>query len=321
MELGDVLKIDAHDEPTMTVDASDNDSVTLSFGGRRTQPLALCLAYGAADGGADKYAWTSFSNLTEVAVGDASYTFAVPAWMKTNLRYRFFLMQTNSLPYAKEVKYVKSAGASYIDTGVAPRRWMTAEFDVMPESQNGTWDWMFGAMASDKASNFGLAHCPQDLWHLEVSGVNQKPSGATLGELHHLKFNAVLSSFDGVLYTPMVDMAHFVESGWTVNLFRNVKNGSQYDQTLKGWFESFAIYMPERKVRDFKPVVDGNGTAGMFDAVTCRFYPSASAAALTAGEDLDPLRYGWVRAVTGGDAFVAIADATPVAAAYTGGRG
>ena len=319
MELGDVLKIDAHDEPTMTVDASDNDSVTLSFGGRRTQPLALCLAYGAADGGADKYAWTSFSNLTEVAVGDASYTFTVPAWMKTNLRYRFFLMQTNSLPYAKEVKYVKSAGTSYIDTGVAPRRWMTAEFDVMPESQNGKWDWMFGAMASDKASNFGLAHCPQDLWHLEVSGVNQKPSGATLGELHHLKFNAVLSSFDGVLYTPMVDMAHFVESGWTVNLFRNVKNGSQYDQTLKGWFESFAIYMPERKVRDFKPVVDGNGTAGMFDAVTCRFYPSASAAALTAGEDLDPLRYGWVRAVTGGDAFVAIADATPVAAAYTGG--
>ena len=319
MELGDLLKIDANDDPTLTVDANDNDSVTLSFGGRRTQPLELCLAYGAADGGDDKYAWTSFSNLTEVAATDTSYTFVVPSWMKTDLRYRFFLMQTNNLPYVREVKYVKSAGTSYINTGVAPRRWMTAEFDVYPEVQNGTWDWVCGAMASDKVSNFGLAHCANDLWHVEMSGSNQKPSGATLGVLHHVKLNVLQISFDGVLFTPMVDATTFLESGWTINMFRNIKNGSQYDQTLKGWFESFAIYTPERKARDFKPVVDGNGRAGMFDAVTGGFYPSGSATALTAGADRDPLRYGWVRAVTGGEAFTALADTTPVTATYTGG--
>ena len=319
MELGDLLAMDANDEPTMEVVSSDNDTVALAFGGRRSQTHTLCVCYGASDGGADKYAWDGFASVADIAAGDTQYVYTVPSAFKAaNTRYRFFLMQKGNLPYAKEVQYVQSNGSSYIDTGVAPRRWMTAEFDVHPVVQNGTWDWCFGAMGvnGNKKSNFGIARHEGGNWHLEVSGSNYKPCACALGETHHVKFDPVIVDLDGARFTTGGTAAGFVESGWTVSLFRNLKAGTPYDQTIKGWFETFTLYTPERTARDFKPVVDGNGTAGMFDAVTGRFYASGGTA-LTAGADQDEARYGWVRAVSG--MFYALADNTPATATYSGG--
>ena len=319
MELGDLLAMDANDEPTMEVVSSDNDTVTLAFGGRRTQTHTLCVCYGAFDGAADKYAWDGFTNVADIAVSDSQYVYTVPAALKSaNSRYRFFLMQKGNLPYAKEVKYVQSDGSSYIDTGVAPRRWMTAEFDVHPVVQNGTWDWCFGAMGvnGNKKSNFGIARHDGGNWHLEVSGSNYKPCACVLGETHHVKFDPVVVDLDGARYTTGGTTAGFVESGWTVSLFRNLKAGVPYDQTIKGWFETFTLSTPERTARDFKPVVDGNGTAGMFDAVTGRFYASGGTA-LTEGTDQDVVRYGWVRAVS--EMCYALADNPPATATYSGG--
>ena len=68
-------------------------------------------------------------------------------------------------------------------------------------------------------------------------------------------------------------------------------------------------------MRDYVPVVDSEGTVGLFDSVTGQFQSSADTA-FTAGADKDATRYGWVRCVSEPH----LASATiPFTATYTGG--
>ena len=170
MELGDILKIDANDEPTMEVAASDNDSATLSFGGRRGSAHTLFVAYGADDAGKDKFAWSGFMPIAEIAPDTAEYTYTFPDLFKAaSTRYRFFLMQTNNLPYVKEVTYAHSDGTAYIDSGIAPRRHLIADFDMQFTGDNTEWgtgktssqtaiyENIFGAFCgTDKRGNYGI---------------------------------------------------------------------------------------------------------------------------------------------------------------------
>ncbi|MBO7654118.1 MAG: hypothetical protein J6U40_04280, partial [Kiritimatiellae bacterium] len=298
MPLADLLAIDANDAPTMAVTALDTDSCTLTFGGRRTRTFQLCVASGVADAAGDKYAWETFTLLAAITPDQTAYTYTIPETFKQNrAKFRFFLLQTDDLPYVQEVQHVQSGGGAFIDTGIAPRRTLSATFDIQLTEQNGKWDWMFGAMGTtDKNSNFGIARFQDNgYWHIEVSGDNQRPYLCTLNEPHHVVFTPAVITMDGQSHTSGTTASTFIESGWTINLFRNLKMGAPYDQTMRGWYTAFTLATPKRTARDFTPVTDGEGTAGLFDAVTGRFLASGGDP-LAAGEGQDPARFGWVRA-------------------------
>ncbi len=317
MCLGDMLTIDANDAPTLSVTANDGETVSLAFGGRRTRNLHLCVASGAADGEGDKHAWTQFETVAEIAPETATYDYAIPqAFKDSGAKFRFFLLQTDSLPYAREVAYAHSQGGSHIDTGIAPRRDLTATFDLLLTEANGTWDWMFGAMGTgDKKSNFGLARLTSNgFWHMEVSGNNDRPFECTLNERHHATFSPVLFTADDNRHASGLVATSFIESGWTINLYRNLKMGAAYDQTMKGRYYSFKLATPLCTVREFVPAVAEDDTVGLFDAVTGRFYASAGDA-LTAGEDCEAARYGWVRATS---ETLSAGSNVPLTALWTG---
>ena len=333
MELGDLLKVDAHDAPTMEV-ADDEGEYTLTFGGRRTGTYGLYVAYGADDAGSDKYAWESFAKVADIPAATTTYTYTVPDALKAaNAKFRFFLMQTDSLPYVKEVAYAHSDGAAWIDSGIAPRRDMTAEFNVYLTAKNttGNYDWLFGSFGTSKSSNYGLNHFynltktdshDNNKWDQELTGGGVFKGDSFLDTAYHIAFGVASYAVNGVEYTTGASQSGFVETGYPINIFRNEKigagkgaDGNQYDQTMVGYFSNFSLYTPRRRVRDYVPVEDSEGTVGMFDAVTGLFQPSAGTA-LTAGADLDATRYGWVRCVSG-NAYSA-SDTTPATAAYTG---
>ena len=321
MELGELLTMETHDAPTMTIASSSSDAITLAFGGRRTRNLQLFVAYGEEDGADDKYAWETFESLAEITPETDSYVYTLPEALKDGQTpFRFFLLQTTDLPYTQEVQYVQSAGNSFIDTRIAPRRDMTATFNVQLTEQNGTWDWLFGAFGGDnKKANFGAARFwetreAKGWWHLEVSGSNDTPFEFPLFTLIHVSFSPDRFIMDGNRHDTGLTTSAFIEGGWTINLFRNLKKGAPYDQTMKGWFETFTLATPRHTVRDFQPVKDEDGIAGMFDAVTGQFFPSGGEF-LMAGPVLDASRRGWVRSRS--ETFTAC-TASPVTATWTG---
>ena len=326
MELGDLLKMDAHDAPTMDV-ASEGGAYTLTFGGRRTGTHGLYVAYGADDAGTDKYAWTSFAKLADITAATTMYTYTVPDALKAaNAKFRFFLMQTENLPYAKEVEYTHSDGTAWIDSGIAPRRDMIAEFDLYLTAKNttGNYDWIFGSFGTSKSTNFALNHyyniknsatAENNTWGDELQGSVGNFRGQSLLETpYNIAFGVTSYTVNGVTY-PTGTKGAFAETGYPINIFRNEKNGAQYDQTMVGYFKAFSLYTPKRKVRDYVPAVDSEGTVGLFDAVTGQFQTSAGTA-FTAGSDRDAARRGWVRCVSE-EAYVA-SDTTPATATYTG---
>ena len=341
--LGDLLKVDAHDAPTMDV-ASEGGAYTLTFGGRRTGTHGLYVAYGADDAGTDKYAWTSFAKLADITAATTTYTYTVPDALKAaNAKFRFFLMQTENLPYAKEVEYTHSDGTAWIDSGIAPRRELVTEFDMQFTGDNTEWgtgqnytqtaiyENIFGAFCgTDKRGNYGMCRyrrsgdASNNKWDREYTGYANAPTAVKAYQFvgscvnntdYHVVFSTTNLVVNGTAYGSGIALSDFIEGGYGIALYRNLKNGAIYDDTMIGYFRNFSLYTPKRKVRDYVPAVDSEGTAGMFDAVTGQFQTSA-ATAFTAGPDRDAARRGWVRCVS--EEVYTASDTTPVTAAYTG---
>ena len=340
VNLGELLAGEAHGSPEMETVSNDDDTVVLAFGGLRNCAHRLYIAYGATDGGADKYAWDNFDFVSEIGAGDTSYTYAIPQEFKiAGYRFRFFLLKTDGLPYAKEVGWAHSDGGAWIDTGVAPRRELVAEFDVRLSADNARdngdtadktaiYENFFGAYghSSNKFANYGLCryHYTEspvnETWDREynhpVAGYQYQFVGSCTPDTdYHVVFSPAGLRVNGEDFGTDMAVSQFVESGWPIALYRNLKEGEKYDQTMIGCFRNFALYTPKRKARSFKPVATAGGETGMFDEVSGRFFAS-SGTALTPGADLDAARVGWVRAQS---ASFAIESKIPVAAVWTGG--
>ena len=329
--LGELLKIDANDAPTMEVAKSGDDQYTFTFGGRRTVTHALYIAAATDDEGEDKYAWDSFVKIDDIPVATNTYTYTVPlSYFEANQRIRFFLMQTNSLPYAKEVEYAHSDGTAWIDSRIAPRRELITEFNMRLTADNGSYQNFFGAFTVDgnKKSNYGMCRS-NSKWDREYN------TGVGSGSPYQFTGSCILNTDYHVVFTTTnlfvngadtsggggITLSQFVEGGTpTINIFRDEKLKSDgtfatYDQTMVGYFKDFALYTPKHTVRDYVPVEDSEGTVGLFDRVTGQFQSSAGTA-LTAGADQDAARYGWVRCVS--EPYLA-SSTTPATAAYIGG--
>ena len=326
--LGELLKIDANDAPTMEVAKSGDDQYTITFGGRRTVTHALYIAAATDDEGEDKYAWDSFVKIDDIPVATNTYTYTVPlSYFEANQRIRFFLMQTGGLPYAKEVEYAHSDGNAYFNSGIAPRRELITEFDTRLTADNGTYQNFFGAFSvnGNKLSNYGMCrfynpgNANHNKWDREYNTskglAHQFVGSCVLNTDYHVVFSTTNLVVDGTAYGSGLVLSDFVEGGYGIAVYRNEKEGAKYDQTMTGYFKNFSLYTPEHKVRDYVPVEDSEGTVGMFDRVTGQFVSSAGTA-LTAGADQDAARYGWVRCVS--EPYLA-SSTTPATAAYIGG--
>ena len=109
-------------EPPRTVCVAEKtaDSVTLAFGNPNGRTHALFLASGATDGDDDKYAWDSFEKVADIADGQETYTYTVPAALRDGRPLRFFLLQTTDLAMTKELDKVHSTGAQWVNADLVP---------------------------------------------------------------------------------------------------------------------------------------------------------------------------------------------------------
>ena len=101
---------------TLSIAEKGEDSVTFALGGADGFDYKIFVAHGATDGGDDKYAWESFEYACEAPSDASSVTWQVPAALRDGRKLRFFLMQTVGVNCAKELVFVRSSGAQWVDT-------------------------------------------------------------------------------------------------------------------------------------------------------------------------------------------------------------
>ena len=116
------------DARTISVASQTDSTVTFVFGAQDGMDYGLYCAHGATDGGEDKRAWTSYEKVADISASQETLTFEVPAALRDGRPMRFFLMQTVGVTCAKELDSVKSTGAQWIDTGLAPNTRTVVDF-------------------------------------------------------------------------------------------------------------------------------------------------------------------------------------------------
>jgi hypothetical protein len=284
--------------PGMAMGDETAGNVTLTFEGEHSGNWGLYIGYGAADGGADKFAWDNFEQVATIASTDTSYTYALPAeFAADGLYYRFFFAK--DMTY-QEVEYVQNthptSEASYFDSGIVPARYTTVFTDV--EIDGGeTYGNIFGCC---DGANYYYYHLGffwnEKLWYTEISKSSATPSlttkfgSADVGDRTSFEFsppgvywwNSVTEGAADWRATA-ANPAALAYSDVPMYVFRCRKiDGSFYDKSFVGKMYALCVSENGSLSRDYVPVKNGT-TAGFYDLVERRFVASASAYPFAAG--------------------------------------
>ena len=286
-------------EPPRTVCVTEKtaDSVTLAFGNPNGRSHALFLASGATDGDDDKYAWDSFEKVADIADGQETYTYTVPAALRDGRPLRFFLLQTTGLAMAKELDKVHSTGAQWVNA------------DLVPDGRTVT-DFRFGNVTYVASTAFFGQNWTGSRYLFNQQGdkFNFHASGSAFGAKPALNTNYrfIVDDDNRVsLFTEGVETrvgpsnTRSVDGNNPMGIFacNNNANFATFDfYRMKiangGWYD------PYQMQRDYIPALDANDVPGLYDQVNDTFQPSATATALVAGTERDAARFGRVTDTT-----------------------
>jgi len=286
-------------EPPRTVCVAEKtaDSVTLAFGNPNGRTHALFLASGATDGDDDKYAWDSFEKVADIADGQETYTYTVPAALRDGRPLRFFLLQTTGLAMAKELDKVHSTGAQWVNA------------DLVPDGRTVT-DFRFGNVTYVNSTAFFGQNWTGSryLFNMQGDKFNFHASGSAFGAKPALNTNYrfIVDDDNRVsLFTEGVETrvgpsnTRSVDGNNPMGIFacNNNANFATFDfYRMKiangGWYD------PYQMQRDYIPALDANDVPGLYDQVNDTFHPSETATALVAGTERDAARFGRVTDTT-----------------------
>lgn len=176
----------------------------------------------------------------------------------------------------KQLEYIESDGAQYIDTGVVADNKMSAEFTVQSRwaDENGT---VGGAQGTNQGFNINLF----DVWAntiLVKHGYDYTTTIASDTNQHKVIFNSSNVSIDGKTFT-------VVGNGGGTNtcyLFGFNNNGTV--SNCGGYkLYQMKMYSSGTLVRDFVPGINPDGVVGLYDMVNNVFYANQGTGSFGAG--------------------------------------
>ena len=282
---------------TVCVAEKTADSVTLAFGNPNGRSHALFLASGATDGDDDKYAWDSFEKIADIADGQESYTYTVPAALRDGRPLRFFLLQTTGLNMAKELDKVHSTGAQWVNVELVPDGRTVTDFrfgnvtyvnSTAFFGQNWTGSRYLFNMQGDKF-----------YFHAKGSAFGAKPALNTDYRFIVDDDNHVSLFTAGVETRVAPANTRSIDGNNPMYIFacNDNKNFSTFD-FYRMKIANGARYEPYQMQRDYIPAMDANDVAGLYDQVNDTFHPSGTATAFVAGTERPAARFGRVTDTT-----------------------
>lgn len=218
----------------------------------------------------------------EMAYKVAAEAYAAASKVTTDIESilaRLDALENGSLPSGyTALEYIQSSGTQYIDTGFKPNQDTRLVMDA--QITDSATRHLFGARTS-ASSNMFFAAClsantvradfgTKQNTHTVPSVLDRmtwdvSKTGCTIGDTS--------STFTAETFSPNVTMA----------LFASNTNGTIVVDTYKAKMKLFAcqIYDNGVLVRDFVPVKNSNGDAGLFDRIGLKFYGNAGSGAFT----------------------------------------
>lgn len=170
------------------------------------------------------------------------------------------------------LRYIESTGTQYIDTGFVPNQNTGIEIDF---SNLGTGnEVLFGARIIFKNTAYAFYASPDGHFRDNHGNTYADMSTPIDDNRHTFKKNKNVIYFDGVLNSTYTGVSDFTCPN-TMALFATNDNGTiMYHCTARIY--SCKIYDNDVLIRDYVPMMNGNGVCGLYDEVNDVFYASAS---------------------------------------------
>jgi len=275
---------------TLCVSRQTETSVTLAFGGKDNNDYELFLAHGAADGGEDKHAWDSFEKVADIAYDQTSYEYEVPAALRDGRAMRFFLMQRTCVNMAKEYTSIRSTGAQWIDTGVAP-------------ANNWLVDFRFKTPATfvNDTTFFGRGYAGKQYLFIFQN------DGGTKFRFYGSSNYTVSTPVANTDYRLVIDPASYLTltggGSETRKAIDRSINGSGnfaiFGANTGARLGTFTFYRMKisadrTPTRDFIPAVNASGDIGLYDQVNNVFYKNKTETPFETGAEVPQSRFGRV---------------------------
>ena len=248
---------------SVAIASATADSVTLSFGNPDGAAYKLYVASGAVDREGDKNAWDNFSEVATVAADATTYTYTLPAALKADgVKFRFFLVKTDGLPYASELASLTSNGKQKIRLGYAPDAAMSMDFRFGDAAASKvstlfaqTWTGSGGSVFMQRYSN-------NDFYYYGIStGYRLETVPATMTDYRFRKFTDNLIEICHANVTNRYTVTHATTASSDLTLFAGYAgiNPGSYR------FDSMVITDGGLVVRDLVPVETLGGEGAIFD--------------------------------------------------------
>lgn len=197
--------------------------------------------------------------------------------------------------YYKEVEYIESSGAQYINTGVYVTPDYTVEVTFVMTQRKATWDTLFGTRNAQQArftarwantasGNLGIHRSRAKTSNYE--NYNDSSANKTLvtDSWHTIKLAKREYTFDGVLRKTFNTTTSTTKFSYPIYLFALCNAGNPADY---GYFRIKKARIwdsNDELIRDYIPCVNLDGVAGMYDVVNDTFSASGSSTQFIVGD-------------------------------------
>ncbi len=318
---------------TMSVTSIANGTVTLAFGEPNGTNYMLCVAYGNTKGGENKYKWASFiRNVATIEADQTTYTYLLPSDFTTGTFYRFFLLETENLPYDLELEYIASTstaygnnqGTQFIDTGIVGKSGTKMEANYVWLA--GSDSTILGSRKDDNDTRFFMSHMywGEDWCVGYQKWIDAAPYvGYNSGDAFHVVCE--LKAGLQMLVVNGQDMYHgtnssSVDTGLNMYVFGCNYKGVQ-KVCIKARLFDMKIWQDDVLKRDYRPVALANGDGALYDGVTGAVFANGSSTPFVLGKVADEAnRRGIVRAMS--QEYEVVADderQIPITSYWVGG--
>ena len=179
----------------------------------------------------------------------------------------------------KQLEYIQSSGAQYINTGVNPTQSTRIVLSIQTQQVGRTlcgadvgWIPNNGLALGPTFAHYGTQSCDN------IPGIND-------GQPHVVELGAAKLLLD------TVTVYSFAEQTFSVNypiaLCANNRAGS-IEEFVAMAIMSAKIYNGENLMRDFLPCMNSSGAVGLYDLISDQFYGNSGSGAFVAGPEVPP---------------------------------
>lgn len=184
----------------------------------------------------------------------------------------------------REVEYIQSSGTQYIDTGFVPNQDTRVVMDCEVTNFPENWAALFSTRSDSETTNaFAFYYKDAGNVYDQYGSQNVNLANQTVTGRRIVDKNKNIATVDGTVINTFAYTAFTAQCSLCLFMDRMPTKAAKY--FFSGKTYSCRIYDNGTLVRDYVPVINPNGTPGMFDKITKQFHANKGTGNFAAGAE------------------------------------